>query len=97
MLAKQVYEGDGGYIVVQLITRSSPKVDGLRQGRRSRSSRSSARARAQAFLEDWLKERCEKLVKDGKITPNPGSSARPTTRASRCRVTYQPCMSFQLR
>jgi phosphohistidine phosphatase SixA len=71
MLAKRVYEGDGGYAVVQLITRQDPNTAEFDKDA-DRLVAELRQARAQAFVEEWMKTKCEQLVKDGRITPNAG-------------------------
>lgn len=96
MLAKQVYEGDGGYAVVQLITRADPNTTEFDKDA-DRLVEELRQARAQAFVEEWMKERCEKLVKDGRITPNAGLVRETDDTGKLLPVTYKPCMSFQSR
>ena len=84
MLAKKVYDARRRFIVMQLISRTQPKVADFDKDA-DRLVAELRQSRAQAFLEEWMKERCETLVKDGKIKREPGlGPARPTTRASRC-------------
>ena len=95
MLAKQVYEGDDGFVVMQLVSRTEPKVEEFEK-QADRMTEELRAERAQAFVEQWLKDRCEKLAKEEKIKPNPGlirdtddnGNVLPTT-------GYRPCMSFQ--
>ena len=48
--------------------------------------------RGRAFVEEWLKDRCEKLSKDGKIKPNPGLIREFDDKGNALPVTYKPCM-----
>lgn len=96
MLAKRVYEGDGAYTVVQLITRHDPDTaefdkDGDRLVEELRQSR------GQAFVEEWMKAKCEQLAKDGRVTPNAGLVRETDDTGKALPVTYKPCMSFQSR
>ncbi len=95
MLAKQVYEGDDGFVVMQLINRNEPKVEEFDK-QADRMIEELRAERAQAFVEQWLKDRCEKLAKEDKIKPNPGL-IRDTDEAGNVLPTtgYRPCMSFQ--
>jgi hypothetical protein len=94
MLAKKVYEADGGFVLVQLISRSSPKVEDFEK-EADRLVEELRANRGQAFLEEWMKERCEKLVKDGRITPNAALIRDFDDAGKPLPVTYRPCMSFQ--
>jgi hypothetical protein len=94
MLAKRVYEGDGGYAVVQLITRQDPNTAEFDKDA-DRLVAELRQARAQAFVEEWMKAKCEQLVKDGRITPNAGLVRETDDTGKALPVTYRPCMSFQ--
>ena len=92
-VAKRIYEADGKYYVVQLTAKQSvdlkdfdKKADQLVEELRA--------SRAQAFLKQWLKSRCEQLVKDGKIKPNPGLLVEHDDEGKPLPVTYKPCMTF---
>ncbi len=93
MLAKRVYEGDGAFIVLQLITKSEPKSQDFdKEG--DRLVEELRQARAQAFIEEWMKTKCEQLVKDGRITPNAGLVRETDEAGKALPVSYKPCMSF---
>jgi hypothetical protein len=94
MLAKKVYEGDGGFVVMQLISRASPKVEDFDKDA-DRLVEELRQARAQAFLEEWLKDRCEKLAKENRIVPNPGLIRETDDAGKPLPVAYKPCMSFR--
>lgn len=95
MLAKQVYEADGGYVVMQLIARTEPKVEDFDKDA-DRLTEELRAQRARAFVEQWMKERCEKLAKDDKIKPNPGLIRDTDEQGNPLPTTgYRPCMSFQ--
>ena len=96
MLAKKVYEGDGAFVVVQLISKSDPKAEDFNKDA-DRMIEELRGERAIAFVEDWLKERCEKLAKDSKIKPNPGLIRESDDKGNPLPVVYRPCMSFQSR
>ena len=97
MLAKQIYEGENGaYVVVQLISRSEPKVEDFDKDV-DRMVEELRGERAQAFVEEWLKDRCEKLVKDSKIKPNQGLLRETDDKGNLLPTQYHPCMSFQQR
>jgi hypothetical protein len=94
MLAKKVYEGDGGYAVVQLISKSQPKVEDFEKDA-DRMVEELRAERAQQFVEEWLKDRCEKLAKDQKIRPNPGLIRETDDKGNPIPTQYRPCMSFR--
>ena len=94
MLAKQVYEADGSYVVLQLISRSSPKVEDFDK-EADRLTEELRKERGQAFLQEWLKDRCEKLKKDGKIKPNRGLIQEYDDNGKPLPIEYQPCMSLR--
>ncbi|MDB4955431.1 MAG: PpiC-type peptidyl-prolyl cis-trans isomerase [Myxococcales bacterium] len=93
MLAKRIYEANGGYYVVQLISRQSPKVDDFDKNADRRVSELRD-ARAQSFLKEWLKDRCDKLAKDGKIKPNAELVQERDDAGKLLPISYRPCMSF---
>ena len=95
MLAKKVYEGDGSFLVIQLISKSEPDAKEFEK-EADRMTEELRAERAQAFVEEWLQERCEKLAKDGKIKPNPGLIRETDDKGNVLPTTeYRPCMSFQ--
>lgn len=95
MLAKQVYEADGGFVVMQLIARSEPKVEDFEKDA-DRLTEELRAERARAFVEQWMKERCEALAKDEKIQPNPTLIRETDDDGNLLPTTgYRPCMSFQ--
>ena len=95
MLAKQVYEADGNYIVVQVKAKDAPKVADFDKIADAQVTE-LRKLRGQALLEDWLKTRCEQLDKEGKIKPmadlvrERDDQGKPL--AARC---IDPCMSFR--
>ncbi len=94
MIATRVYEADGAFVVVQLIGRNAPKVEEFeKEG--DRLVEELRRERAQAFVEEWLQERCEKLRDDKKIKPNSQLIQEFDDAGKAMPVTYQPCMSFR--
>ncbi|HEY5923783.1 MAG TPA: SurA N-terminal domain-containing protein [Kofleriaceae bacterium] len=94
MLAKKVYEGDGAFVVVQLVARSEPDNAAFEK-EADRMIEELRGERAAAFVEDWMRERCEKLVKDTKIKPNPGLVRETDDNGNVVQSGYRPCMSFQ--
>jgi hypothetical protein len=92
-LANKVFEADGGYVVVQLIARSKPNIADFDKDADQRVAELRAH-RANAFLTEWLKGRCETLVKDGKILPNPELIAEHDDQGRLLPSQYRPCISF---
>jgi len=94
MLAKKIYEADNGFVMMQLISRSSPKAEDFEK-EADRLVQEPRPSPGQAFLEGWMKERCEKLVKDNRIKPNAALVRDFDDAGKPLPVTYKPCMSFQ--
>jgi len=94
MLGKQVYLADGNYIILQLIQREKPNVADFDKDADARVAQ-MRESRAHAFLNDWLKERCEQLAKDGKIRTNPELLAEHDDQGRLLPTAYKPCISFR--
>lgn len=93
-LAANVYEADGAFIVIQLVARSQAQVAEFeKEG--DRLVEELRKERAQAFVEEWLEERCKKLVEDKKIKPNAQLVQEYDDAGKPLPVTYAPCMSFR--
>ena len=95
MLGKQVYEADGNYIILQLDPREKPNVADFDKDADARVCAAPRAAAPHAFLNDWLKERCEQLAKDGKIRTNPELLAEHDDQGRLLPTQYQPCISFR--
>ncbi len=94
-LATKIYEGEhGDYILVQLVQRQKPNVADFDKDADERVA-SLREQRAQAFLNEWLKERCEKLVKDGKIVTNNELLVERDDQGRVLPTQYRPCISFR--
>jgi hypothetical protein len=93
-LAKQIYDAEGSYIVVQLISRTQPNVADFDKDADRRVAELRIQ-RGQAFLEEWLKTKCETLAKDNKIRPNPELLIERDEQGKILPVGYKPCMSFR--
>jgi hypothetical protein len=93
-LAKTVYETPSGFAVVQLVSRSQPKVEEFEKEANELTEELRSE-RARLFVGEWLKERCEKLAKDGKIKPNQGLLRETDDKGNLLPTQYQPCMSFR--
>jgi hypothetical protein len=100
-LAKTVYEVPddplngvrGSYVVIQLISRSDPTIGEFDKDA-DRSIEELRNERAHGFVNQWLKERCEKLLKEDKIKPNPGLLRDTDEQGKVLPVTYRPCSKF---
>ncbi len=91
--AKQVYEVDGAFVVIELRDRQQPNVADFDKNADDRVAQLRAE-RAQAFLEGWLKTRCETLAKDKKIVPSSDKIIERDDQGRPLPVAYRPCMSF---
>jgi parvulin-like peptidyl-prolyl isomerase len=94
MLAKQVYESDGSYVVLQLKDKQQPKIDEFEKtaDQRIETLRS---IRGAMMLQTWLKERCEQYQKDGKIEPMADLIRETDDKGNPLPASYRPCMSFR--
>ena len=91
---KKLYEGDGGsYVVLQLITRSEPKVEEFDKTADAEIARMQE-ARGKAAVHDWLKQRCETLTKAGKIRPATDRIRETDDKGNPAPTVYHPCMYF---
>jgi parvulin-like peptidyl-prolyl isomerase len=94
MLGKQVYEANGDYIILQLIQREKPNVAEFDKDADARVAQ-LRETRSRAFLNDWLKERCETLAKEDKIRANPELLADHDDQGRLLPTQYKPCISFR--
>jgi len=93
-IAKKIYEVEGVYYVVQAAGKSQPKVEDfdkqstlLIEGLRQR--------RGSAAVTEWLRNKCETLVKANKITPAPDMIRESDDQGKPLPVVYRPCMTFK--
>src|SRR3569623_796844 len=94
-LATKVYEGENGdYILVQEIQRQKPNVADFDKDADDRVA-ALREQRSRAFLNEWLKERCEKLVKDNKIIVNNALLVERDDQGKALPIQYRPCISFR--
>ena len=94
MLAKQVYETQDGYVLIQLTEKSAPKVEDF--DKIADKEISALRAvRGRMAVESWLKARCEALAKDGKISPRAELVHETDEAGKPLPQVYRPCMSFR--
>ena len=92
-LAKKVYDAEGAFVVIQLVDRRRPEIKDFDKDadRRVAELRDE---RAQAFLDTWLRDKCEALAKDSKIKPNPELLIERDDAGKVLPQSYKPCMSF---
>jgi parvulin-like peptidyl-prolyl isomerase len=92
-LAKKVYEAEGAFVVIQLVDRKTPNVKDFDKDADRRTAELRI-VRANAFLDDWMRSKCEALAKDSKIKPNHELLVERDDQGKVLPVTYKPCMSF---
>src|SRR3569623_477879 len=93
--ATKVYEGENGdYILVQEIQRQKPNVADFDKDADDRVA-ALREQRSRAFLNEWLKERCEMLVKDNKIIVNYELLVERDDQGKALPIQYRPCISFR--
>ncbi|HEX4422965.1 MAG TPA: hypothetical protein VH165_33845, partial [Kofleriaceae bacterium] len=94
-VARTLYEGDAGaYVLIQLIARAQPKVDEFDKTADAEIARMTA-ARAHQAEELWLKDRCDTLVKAGKIKPSAEKIRETDDKGNPAPTVYRPCMFFE--
>ncbi len=93
-LAKQIFQVDDSFAVVQLIERQAPKMEDFDKDADQRV-RGLRDRRGQELLEGWLKERCEALAKANRIKPNPGLTRDQDEKGKLGPSFYRPCMTFR--
>jgi parvulin-like peptidyl-prolyl isomerase len=93
-LAKQIYQVDDAYVLVQLIERQQPKMEDFDKDADQRI-RGLRDQRGQALVESWLKERCEALSKANRIKANPALTREMDDKGKYGPSFYRPCMSFR--
>ncbi len=94
MLAKQVFESNGAYVVLQLKDKQQPKMDEFDKTADRRIETLRA-IRGAMLLENWLKETCEQFQKDGKIEPMAELIRETDDKGNILPISYRPCMSFR--
>ncbi len=92
-LAPRIFFADNAYILVQLVSRAQPNVTDFDKEADHRVAE-LRQSRGQAFVEEWLKEKCEALAKDGKIKPNAELILDHDDQGKILPTQYRPCMSF---
>jgi parvulin-like peptidyl-prolyl isomerase len=94
-LAKTIYQTDEGYIVIQLIDRPPPPDKSTFDKQADERIAALRRVRAETFVEQWLKDRCEKLYKSGQIKANEELLVERNDEGKVLPVTYRPCWTFE--
>jgi parvulin-like peptidyl-prolyl isomerase len=92
-IAKKIYEADGSYIVIQLISRDTPDIATFDKDADARIAELRSR-RGAAFLDSWLRERCEAMLAKGKIVPNTELLRETDEKGNLLKSQYRPCQSF---
>ncbi len=90
-IASKVYDADGTYVLIQLRDRQQPNIADFDKDADDRVAALRAQ-RAEAFLESWLKTKCEALAKDGKIIPSNEKIVERDDNGKPLPITYKPCM-----
>lgn len=93
-LAKQIYQVDDGYVVVQMIERLSPKMEDFDKDADQRI-RGLRDQRGADVVESWLKERCEQMAKENRIKANAALTRDMDEKGNLGPSYYRPCMSFR--
>jgi len=93
-LGSRVYETDGGFVILQLVQRPpAPLVTDFDKDADKRVNE-LRQERADAFLNAWLRDRCQTLAKAHKIHPNAELLLERDDAGKVLPVTYRPCMTF---
>ena len=95
-LAPHVLEGDGGYYVLQLIKKESPKVEDFDKKADAAMQRLQD-ARSGSMLIDWMRTRCESLSKAGKIKIAADKTHETDDQGKPLPQTYTPCYQLRVR
>ena len=93
-LGSRVYETDGGFVILQLVQRPpAPLVTDFDKDADKRVNE-LRQERADAFLDVWLRDRCQTLAKANKIHPNAELLIERDDADKVLPVRYRPCMTF---
>ncbi|MEZ4358602.1 MAG: SurA N-terminal domain-containing protein [Kofleriaceae bacterium] len=93
-LAKQIFDADGTYVVVQLIERGTPKMEDFDKDAEQRIG-NLRELRGQVLVEGWLKAQCLAAAKANRIKPNPSLTRETDDDGKPVATVYRPCMSFR--
>jgi hypothetical protein len=91
MLAKRVYEVDGGFVLVQIANKGQAKVEDFEKDAERYISRLQL-VRGWAAAEEWIQERCKALSKDKLIVPMKELVSETDDKGNAAPQVYQPCM-----
>jgi hypothetical protein len=90
-VAKRVYEHNGQYIVFQMVKKGEPtEADFTKEAEKFTEELRTARERV--VIEDFLRSRCETLVKEKKLTAYRGDEHDDNGNVTK---KFTPCFSFQ--
>ncbi len=89
-VADRIYEADGNYVLVQLVTRDLPdeKVFDKDAARRIAQLRD---LRGEELVNAWLKDRCDALAKDDKIKPAASLLRQEDEKGNALPPSYRVC------
>lgn len=90
-LGKSVVEAGGSYVIFQLVDRKQPNMAEFDKDADRRVAELRAQ-RANAFLDGWLRTRCEKLAKENKIKPAADLIVEHDDQGKALPTSYKPCM-----
>jgi hypothetical protein len=93
-LAKKIYDGEGGgFVAAQLIDRAQPKVEDFDKQADATIARMRDQ-RGRAAVKEWLKSRCDALIKANKIKPASEYIRETDDKGNTAPTVYRPCMFF---
>ena len=90
MLGPTVYEVDGSYVLVQVTEKKTADVAEFEKDPAQRVEWLQ-RERGEALLQQWVADRCQALVKDGKVSFNKDRVQDHDEKGNALPITYQPC------
>ena len=94
MLAKQVYEADGQFVLLQVTAKGEPSMEEFEKEAPMMMTRMRM-TRAAFLVEDWLKAKCHQLDKDGKIQVPEEFKKAATDDENKPVTAYRTCMTFR--
>ena len=92
-LAKQLYEVDDGYVIVQLVAKDQPKMDEFDKDADAKIARLS-QERGAGVLGEWLKTQCDELEKKGKIVVDKTLLRDQDEQGKTKTIPFAPCSAF---
>ena len=92
-IAKQLYEVEDGYVIVQLVAKDTPKMDEFDKDAEAKIARLS-QERGAGVLGEWLKSRCDELDKKGKIIVDKTLLRDQDEQGKSKTIPFAPCSAF---